>query len=61
MQIPPKLSEIDVRLLGNLNRNPVFLTQNLPPDSRSEIQFHLFGRFLLKTAWVEFTVFFVGW
>jgi len=33
----PKLSEIDVWLLGNSNRNLGFEIQNLPSDSRSEV------------------------
>jgi len=45
MQTSPKLSEIDVWLLGNLNRNLGVLIQNLPPDSRSEVRFCHFGCF----------------
>jgi len=34
----PELSEIDVWLLGNLNRKPGFPIQNRPSDSQSEIR-----------------------
>jgi len=44
-RISPKLSQIDVRLLGNWNRNPGFLIQNLLSYSRSETWFRHFGRF----------------
>jgi len=44
-QMSPKLSEIDVWLLGNSNRNLGFPIQNLPPDSRSEVPFCYFGCF----------------
>jgi len=45
MQISPQLSEIDVWLLGNSNRNPGFPIQNLPSDLRSEVRFCHFGFF----------------
>jgi len=44
-RISPKLSEIDIWLLGNSNRKLGFLIQNLPSDLRSEVQFHHFGCF----------------
>jgi len=44
-RISPKLSEMDVWLLGNSNRNPGFPIQNLPSDSQSEVRFHHFGCF----------------
>jgi len=43
LNIFPKLSEIDVWLLGNSNRNPGFPIQNLPSYSRSEVRFRHFG------------------
>jgi len=39
IRVSPKLSKIDVWLLGKLNRNLGFPVQNLPPDSQSEVQF----------------------
>jgi len=39
------ISEIDVWLLGNSNRNAGFPIQNLPSDSRSEVRFRHFGCF----------------
>jgi len=41
--ISPKLSRIDVWLLGNSNRNPGFPIQSLPSDSQSEVRFFHFG------------------
>jgi len=48
-RISLKLSEIDVWLLGNSNRNPVFPVQSLPSDTRLEVQFRHSGCF-----WVAF-------
>jgi len=45
MRISPKLSEIDIWLLGNSNRKPRFPIQNLSSDSRSGVPFCQFGRF----------------
>jgi len=39
MRISLKLREIDLWLLGYLNRNLGFLIQNLPSDLRSEVWF----------------------
>jgi len=39
MQISQKLSEIDLWLLGNLNRSPGFSIQCLLSDSRSQVRF----------------------
>jgi len=50
MRISLKLSEIDVWLLGNSNRNPGFPIQNLPSDLRLEVQFCHFRCF-----WVAFS------
>jgi len=47
-RISPKLSKIDVWLLGNSNRNPGFPIQNLPSDSRSEVRFRHFGCFRVR-------------
>jgi len=44
-RISPKLSEIDVWLLGNSNGNLGFLIPNLPLDSRSVVRFRHFGCF----------------
>jgi len=44
-RISQKLSDIDVQLLGNSNRNLGFPIQNLPPDSRLEVRFRHFGCF----------------
>jgi len=45
MQIFPKLSGIDLWLLGNSNRNQGFPIPNLPSDSRREVRFRYFGCF----------------
>jgi len=44
-RISLRLSEIDIWLLGTSNREPGFRIQNLPLDSRSEVQFRHFGCF----------------
>jgi len=46
----PKLSEIDIWLLRNSNRNPGFPIQNLPSDSRSEVRFRHFGSSRVGTS-----------
>jgi len=43
--ISETISDIDVWLLGNSNRNPGFPIQNLPSDSRSEVRFRNFRCF----------------
>jgi len=49
MRLSPKLSQTDVWLLGDSNRNPGFSIQNLPSDSRSEVRFcHLFLVFSVR-------------
>jgi len=45
MRISPKLSEIDVWLLGNLNRNVGFPIQSLPSDSRLEVRSAIMGNY----------------
>jgi len=52
-RISPKLSEIDVSLLGNSNRNPDFAIQNLPSDSRSGVRFRHFGCFWVGTSSIQ--------
>jgi len=48
-RISPKLSEIDVWLLENSNRNLGFPIQNLP----SEVRFGHFGCFLVGTSSIQ--------
>jgi len=49
-RISSKLSEIDIWLLENSNRNPGFPIQKLPSDLRSEIQFRHFGCFRVAVS-----------
>jgi len=53
IRISPKISEIDVWLLGNSNRNLGFPIQNLPSDSRSEVRFRHFGCFRVGTSPIQ--------
>jgi len=53
MRMSPKLSKIDVWLLRNSNRKPVFPIQNLPLDSRLEVRFHHFGCFCFGTWTIQ--------
>jgi len=53
MQISPKLSETDLWLLWNANRNLGFPIQNLPSDSQSEVRFHHFGCFRVSTSPIQ--------
>jgi len=53
MWISAKVSEIDVWLLGNTNRNLGFPIQNLPSDLRSDVQFRHFGCFQVGTSHIQ--------
>jgi len=51
--ISPKLSEIDVWLLGNSNKKPGFPVENLPSGSWLEVQFCQFGCFRVGTSPIQ--------
>jgi len=52
-QISPKLSEIDILLLGHSNRKLGFPIQKLSSDSRSEVRFCHFGCFWVGTLRIQ--------
>jgi len=59
MRISPKLSEIDLWLIENANRNLGFPIQNLPTNSRSEVRLRHFG--VLWLALHPFRQKWTGW